>query len=73
MDVPSLSCIDYLEETMAAHHSLLGGEGRRFIIIEDMNLEQDLTGLVKVIVAPLLVDGNDGGPVNVIGELRTTE
>lgn len=69
MDVPSLSCIEYLDETMAAHHVLLEGEGRRFIIIEDMNLEQDLTRLTKVIVAPLMVEGLDGAPVNVIGEL----
>ena len=69
MDVPSLSCIEYLEETMAAHHALLGGEGRRFIIIEDMNLEQDLTRLTKVIVAPLMVEHLDGAPVSLIGEL----
>lgn len=69
MDVPSLSCIEYLDETMAAHHVLLGGEGRRFIVIEDLNLEQDLTGLSKVIVAPLMVENMDGAPVNVIGEL----
>lgn len=73
MDVPSLSCIEYLDETMAAHHILLGGEGRRFIIIEDMNLDQDLTRLMKVIVAPLMVEGLDGAPVNVIGELGFAE
>jgi arylformamidase len=69
MDVPSLSCIEYLDETMEAHHVLLGGEGRRFIVIEDMNLDQDLSGLTTVIVAPLLVDQIDGGPCTVFGEL----
>lgn len=73
MDVPSLSCIEYLDETMAAHHVLLGGEGRRFIVIEDLNLEQDLTRLTKVIVAPLMVESLDGAPVNVIGELGVVE
>ena len=73
MDVPSLSCIEYLQETMAAHHVLLAGEGRRFIVIEDLNLEQDLTGLTKVIVAPLLVESLDGAPVNVIGEVGIAE
>lgn len=67
MDVPSLSCIEYLDETMEAHHVLLGGAGRRFIIIEDMNLDRDLTDLSTVVVAPLLVDQIDGGPCNVIG------
>jgi kynurenine formamidase len=52
---------------MAAHHELLGGEDRRFIVVEDMNLEYDLTGLKQVIVAPLLVEGIDGGPVTVMG------
>jgi kynurenine formamidase len=70
MDVPSLSCIEYLEETMAAHHELLGGEGRRFIVIEDLNLEQDLSGLSRVIVAPLMVENMDGAPVTVIGERK---
>lgn len=72
MDVPSLSCIEYLDETMAAHHVLLGGEGRRFIVIEDMNLEQDLSRLSRVFVAPLLVEQMDGAPVSVIAELGTS-
>lgn len=72
MDVPSLSCIEHLEDTFQAHHVLLA-EGaqesttRRFIIIEDLNLEQELHGLTTVIVAPLLVDSLDGSPCNVIG------
>jgi kynurenine formamidase len=52
---------------MAAHHELLGGEGRRFIVVEDMDLEHDLSDLTKVIVAPLLVEKIDGGPVTVLG------
>jgi kynurenine formamidase len=69
MDVPSLSTIASLETTFQAHHALLGGAGRRFLVIEDMNLEQDLSGLSAVIVAPLLVDRIDGGPCTVIGVL----
>lgn len=67
MDVPSLSCIEYLNVTMEAHHELLGGDGRRFIVVEDMDLDHDLSDLSKVIVAPLLVDQIDGGPVTVFG------
>lgn len=70
MDVPSLSCIEYLGETFEAHHILLGGEGRRFIIIEDMNLDQDLSRLRTVIVAPLLVKNSDGSPVTIFGLLE---
>jgi kynurenine formamidase len=69
MDVPSLSCIEHLDVTFKAHHELLGGLGRKFLIIEDMNLEQDLAGLTEVIVAPLLVDRIDGGPCTILGRL----
>ncbi len=69
MDVPSLSCIERLDETMPAHHELLGGEERRFIVVEDMDLDHDLAKLKRVIVAPLLVDDIDGGPVTVFGVL----
>jgi kynurenine formamidase len=67
MDVPSLSTIASLSETMRAHNILLGGAGRRFLIIEDMNLDQDLSGLGQVWVAPLLVDGFDSAPCTVFG------
>lgn len=70
MDVPSLACIEYLDETMAAHNVLLGGEGRRFLVIEDMNLDHGLTNLKSVWVAPLLVAGLDGAPCTVIGVLE---
>lgn len=69
MDVPSLSCIEYLDETMEAHHVLLGGEDRSFIVIEDMNLDQDLAALTTIVVAPLMVDHIDGAPCTVIGML----
>jgi kynurenine formamidase len=70
MDVPSLSCIAYLDQTFQAHHVLLGGTGRRFIVIEDMNLAHDLSGLEQVIAAPLLVDNLDGSPCTVIAKLK---
>jgi len=67
MDVPSLSCIKYLDTTMKAHDVLLGGMGRRFIVIEDMHLDQDLGGLEEVIIAPLWLRGSDGGPATILG------
>ena len=70
MDVPSLSCIEHLERTFKAHHALLGGTGRKFLVIEDMNLEQDLSGLTEVIVAPLWVDRIDGGPCTILGVIN---
>ena len=52
---------------MAVHHELLGGQSRRFLIIEDMNLEHDLTGLREVRVSPWLVREMDSGPCSVVG------
>ena len=71
MDVPSLSCIDHLDETMAAHNILLGGRGRRFLVIEDMNLEDDLRSLERVWVAPWLVAEIDSAPCTVLGWLSS--
>ncbi|HEX3000420.1 MAG TPA: cyclase family protein [Armatimonadota bacterium] len=70
MDVPSLSCIADLDRTMAAHNVLLGGQGRRFLVIEDMKLDEDLSALEEVIVAPWWIRGLDGGPCMVIGSFR---
>ncbi len=70
MDVPSFSCIRHLDETMRAHNVVLGGEGRRFLIVEDMDLDQDLGGLAEVWLAPLLVDGTDSAPCTVFGVVR---
>jgi kynurenine formamidase len=66
MDVPSVAVIDCLEATMPAHHELLGGAGRRFTIIEDMDLEHDLTHLVEVRVSPWRVLGMDSGPCSIV-------
>lgn len=70
MDVPSVACIAHLEETMGCHNELFGGKGRRFLIIEDMNLEYDLHGLHEVRLGPWLVTGMDSGPCSVLGIIR---
>jgi kynurenine formamidase len=70
MDVPSLACISNLDDTMEAHNELLSGKGRRFLIIEDMNLDYDLNGLVEVRVCPWLVEGMDSSPCSVVGKIK---
>ena len=67
MDVPSAACIAHLTETMACHNELLGGRGRRFLIVEDMDLEKDLGGLVEVRLWPWLVHDMDSGPCAAVG------
>jgi arylformamidase len=72
MDVPSLACIAELDRTMAAHNVLLGGQGRRFLVIEDMKLDEDLSMLEGVILAPWWIRGLDGGPCLVIGKIKAS-
>lgn len=69
MDVPSVACIEHLDTTMAAHDELLSGDQRHFIIIEDMDLDQNLQDLSEVYVAPMMAVDLDGGPATIIGAL----
>lgn len=69
MDVPSLACIAHLDETMAAHNVLLEGTGCRFLVIEDMRLDDDLADLTEVLINPWLVTGMDSGPCSVVGRI----
>jgi kynurenine formamidase len=69
LDVPSVAVIACLEATMPAHNELLAGDGRRFLIIEEMNLDQDLNALIEVRVNPWLVQGMDSGPCSIVGVL----
>jgi arylformamidase len=67
LDTVSLACMQHLEEGLEAHRVLLNGEGRRFLIIEDMNLDFDLSRLKQVFALPLLIDGVDSAPCTVMG------
>ena len=73
LDVPSVAVIACLESTMSAHNELLAGDGRRFLIIEEMNLDQDLSRLVEVRLNPWLVQGMDSGPCSIVGVLAAKE
>lgn len=73
LDTVSLACIAHVAEGIEAHRILLGGPGRRFLIIEDMNLEHDLTTLRQVIVLPLLVKGWDSGPCTILGLIESPQ
>lgn len=67
LDTISLACMQHLEEGLEAHRVLLGGNGRRFLIIEDMNLDHDLSQLKQVLAFPLFIDGVDSAPCTVVG------
>jgi len=67
MDVPSFSVIAHIEETMKAHNVILGQKDRKLILIEEMNLEPDLSGLREVRVNPWIVEGLDSSPCTIVG------
>ena len=67
LDGPSLACIARLDETMKVHNTMLSAHNGSFIVIEEMNLEYDLTGLCCLTVNPWLVEGMHSGPCSVIG------
>lgn len=69
VDVPSVATIAHIDETMQAHNVLLEGQGRRFLIIEEVKLDDDLTGLHEVRINPWLVCGMDSGPCTIVGLL----
>ncbi|MBN1918271.1 MAG: cyclase family protein [Verrucomicrobia bacterium] len=69
LDSISLASMDRLDEGIRAHQVLLGG-ARRFLIVEDMNLDLDLSGLIEVMVLPFMIAGIDGSPCTVVGVVR---
>jgi kynurenine formamidase len=73
LDVPSVAVIAHLQNTMSAHNELLAGDGRRFLIVEEMNLDQDLGQLTEVRINPWLVQGMDSGPCSIVGVLVSEE
>lgn len=71
MDVPSFACIADLENTMAAHNVLLERPNCTFLILEEMNLNDDLTGLAEVRINPWMVLGMHSGPCTIVGITTT--
>lgn len=67
IDVPSFSCIADLDNTMRAHNVLLEHPDCKKLILEEMNLDHDLTGLCEVRVNPWLVRGMHSGPCSIVG------
>ena len=71
MDFISLSSFQYSSIGKKAHLEFLNPDNP-IILIEDMNLSalnKDKT-LVKVIVAPIRIDGSDGVPVSCLAEIN---
>lgn len=70
VDMVSIGSPAFPQETVETHRILTGYYGSRpVLIIEDMDLEGELTGLRRVIVVPLYVEGIDSAPCTVLGEI----
>lgn len=72
VDCVSVGSPAFPEESVLTHRILTGCEGyssRYVLIVEDMNLDQDLSKLKRVIVVPLFVEGVDSMPCTVLGEV----
>lgn len=67
IDVPSLACINDLDNTMRSHNILLEGKGRRFLVIEEMRIPPEVKKLKEVRVNPWLVKDMDSAPCTVVG------
>jgi kynurenine formamidase len=65
MDTISIVAMRHIDDGIKAHKALLT-DSRRFLIIEDLNLDHDLSGITELIALPLLIDGIDGCPCTVI-------
>ena len=72
MDFISAVCQKYLDEGMEFHRIVLGqsANDRYILIIEDARIDDDLeqADLGRVIVSPLLLDGQDAGPATIFAE-----
>jgi kynurenine formamidase len=67
LDTISLASMQHLEEGLEAHRILFRGTGRRFLVVEDMNLDFDLARLRQVIALPLFIEGVDSSLCTVMG------
>lgn len=53
-----------------AHKIFLGDNTHPILLIEDVNLDFDFSGLLRVVALPLFIDKVDGSPCTVIAELK---
>lgn len=65
LDAVSLASMMHLDEGLRAHQALLVDD-RMFLVLEDLNLDYDLSNIAEVVALPLMIRGIDGGPCTVI-------
>ncbi len=71
-DVPSIACINSLEQTMACHNVFFEKASlEKFIIIEEMKLNEPLEGIARLLVSPWMVEGMNSGPCVIWAEYQS--
>ena len=68
IDAISFAAAENVRPGIEAHRIFFGKEPP-VLLIEDMNLDYDLTGLHQVIVVPFLIDELDSCPCSVVAEI----
>ncbi|MBO1306840.1 cyclase family protein [Enterococcus sp. 669A] len=72
MDIPSAASAQNVHpHGVEFHQAVLGlgrSDDRAILIIEDMKLDGDLSGISKVYALPLLIQGLDSGPCTILAE-----
>ena len=69
LDTVSLEYEGNHEHGFPAHHAFLSNLDHPMLIIEDVNLDFDLSGLARVMALPLYVEEVGGFPCTVVAEL----
>jgi kynurenine formamidase len=69
MDTLSFACLQHIEEGIRAHQVLMDETERDIFLIEDMNLDFDLSNLKKIIIAPLFFEKLDSAPCTILAEV----
>lgn len=73
IDAVSIAATACLDEGIKAHHILFAAQREGpVLIIEDVDLRGDLSGMQRLIVAPLRAAGLDSSPCMVLAEFRDT-
>jgi len=71
IDTISMAATAHVLEGVQAHKILFAREdGSHVFLIEDVNLSADLTGLQRVFVVPMFIDGLDSSPCTIIADYR---
>ena len=69
MDTLSFACPLQLDDGIRAHQILLDENDRDVFLIEDLNLDVDLSRLSELIVAPLFCEHLDSAPCTILARL----